>query len=1203
MFHGFAAPEHWQTATPRIAAYLACVSLIFLAALLIGFHRGLQGPKNILAQRGISVPAEIQPKLLASYGKLPLGFEANQGQASGPVKFLARGHGYTIFLTADEVVLTLRKSSVVSGQSSAGTKQNPGIRTHEPEGKTGQRTTDHGPRTTDHGQWTADSVLRMKLVGANVKATVTGAEELPGKSNYFIGNDPKKWRTNVSSYARVKYEGVYPGVDLVYYGNQRQLEYDFVVGPGADPNRIKLSFAGADGMRVDAASGDLVLKVGEDEVRFHKPVVYQPAVAAVSDRRRRSQSAATGELDGSFVLASNNQVAFRVAGYDPKRALVIDPVLSYSTYLGGSGLGDYGSSIAVDAAGNAYVTGRTSSGDFPTFNPIQAREAPGEYSAFVAKLNPAGSALVYSTYLGGIGWDEGLGIAADAAGNAYVTGYTDSSDFPTVNPLQATNKALGFTAFVAKLNPAGGALVYSTYLGGSGEDEGWGIAVDAADNAYVTGWTTSTDFPTVNPFQAKCGSCTSPLYANAFVAKLNPAGSALVYSTYLGGSGNDSGGGIAVDAAGNAYVTGFTESTDFPTANPLQATYSGGTCGTAPYTYACPDAFVTKLNPSGSALAYSTYLGGSGSNGGNGIAADAAGHAYVTGYTTSTDFPTANPLQGACDNCYYHGQNAWSGNAFVAKLNPAGSALVYSTYLGGSGGLFGGDYGAGIAVDAAGNAYVTGRTTSTDFPTANPVQPTYGGDGDAFVAELNPSGSALVYSTYLGGSGSDAGSGIAVDAAGNAYVTGVTASGDFPTVNPIQATNKSYEMGFGYTGNVFVAKIIATVTLSPTSLSFSNQLVGTTSPAQAVTLSNIGNANQTISSIAIAGSVTGDFAVATEGTTCSTSSPLAAGTSCTINVTFTPTIAGSESASLSVSDNIAPSPLTVPLSGTGVLLPATNVSPTSLSFNNQRVGTTSTPQAVTVTNTASLALSINSLTISTGWTQSNNCLPSIAANGSCTINVRFQPNAAGSQTGTLTLTDNASNSPQTVSLTGTGIGINAVPTLSALSPSSARAGEAAFTLTVTGTNFVSTSTVQWNGTGLATTYVSGTKLSASVPPNHVATARTASVRVMNPTPGGGASWAVTFTVDNPAPTLASLSPSSARKGGAAFTLTVTGTKFVSTSTVQWNGTGLTTTYVSGTTLTASVPASEIATAGTASVTVMNPTPGGGRSSGLTFTIN
>jgi len=1019
MFPGLTVPEHRQTATKRIAAYCACVSVLFLAAVLFGFHRGLQAPKKIPAGRRISaVPDGIQPQLAASYGKLPLSFEANQGQARGHVKFLSRGRGYTIFLTHDEAVLALRKSSVVSGQSSVGTRQRSGVWTQEPEGKAGQRATDNGARTTG-------SVLRMRLVGANAGAAVTGAEELPGKSNYFIGNDPKKWRTNVPSYAKVRYRDVYSGVDLVYYGNQGgQLEYDFVVAPGADPDQIKLSFAGADGMRVDAASGDLVLKVGGEEMRFRKPVVYQPAVAAVYDRHRRSQSAATAELDGAFIVASNNEVAFRVAGYDPDRALVIDPVLSYSTYLGGSGV-DSCAGIAVDSAGNAYVTGTTGSTDFPTANPLQATNH-GSGDAFVTKLNAAGSALVYSTYLGGSGSDQGNGIAVDSSGDAYVTGETWSTDFPTVNPLQATNKESGanWTAFVAKLNPAGSALVYSTYLGGSGYysasvgnsgyDEAFGIAADSAGNAYVTGSTRSSDFPTVNPLQPTCGGCSNG-FPTAFVAKLNPAGSALVYSTYLGGSGNgglgDSGSGIAVDAAGNAYVTGYTSSTNFPTADPLQPTCGG-----------CPlyqTAFVAELNPTGSALVYSTYLGGSDFDMAVGIAVDSSGNAYVTGWTQSTDFPTVNPLQTSNDG---------NGDAFVAKLNPAGSALVYSTYLGGSGS----DQGTGIAADTAGNAYVTGGTSSTDFPTFNPLQGACAscanGPSDAFVAELNAAGSALVYSTYLGGSGGDQGLGIAVDAAGNAYVTGTTSSTDFPTVNPFQATNNSPQRR--YSGNTgFVAKIGA-VTISPTSLSFSSQTVGTTSPAQPVTLSNIGNANLTISSIAIGGSNSGDFAVEATGTTCSTSAALAAGTSCTINVTFSPTAAGPLTGTLAITDSSngqVGSTQTVTLSGTGTA-PLVSLSAPGLSFGPQFLSTTSAAQAETVTNTGTANLTISTVTI--GGTNASDFATSadactgatVTPNGTCTVSVTFTPSATASRSASLNFTDNASNSPQAVTLSGTGMG-------------------------------------------------------------------------------------------------------------------------------------------------------------------------------------
>jgi hypothetical protein len=682
---------------------------------------------------GNSSPApQVKQRATANYGKLPLHFEANQGQSDERVKFLARGSGYGLFLTSTESVLVLRK----------GEAGGPGKGTARGEAAT---TTRSGP----------PEVLRMKLLGADPRPAIEGREELPGKSHYFIGNDPKKWRTNVPQYARVEYKDVYPGVSLTYYGNQGQLEYDFVVSPGGDPRRIRLGIEGARKVQVDA-EGNLVLSLAGGEVVQKAPVVYQEV------------DGARNAVEGRFVLRGRNEVGFEVGPYEAERPLVLDPLLVYSTYLGGSSV-DQASGIAVDASGNAYVTGRTVSTNFPTASPLQAANGGG-YDTFVAKLNTAGSALVYSTYLGGSGDDFGQGIAVDTSGNAYVTGWTFSTDFPTASPLQAASGG-GLDAFVAKLNATGSALVYSTYLGGSAYDFGQGIAVGASGNAYITGYTDSTNFPTANPFQAAFGGGN-----DAFVTKLNAAGSALVYSTYLGGSGDEHGQGIGVDASGNASVTGFTDSTDFPTANPLQAGYGGGQY----------DAFVAKLNAAGSALVYSTYLGGSGQDAGQGIAADASGNAYVTGNTQSTNFPTANPLQAA---------NGGGQDAIVAKLNASGSTLAYSTYFGGSGD----DFGVGIAVDAFGSGHVTGYTFSADFPTANPLQ-AYGGSGDAFVASLNAAGSALVYSSYLGGSGQDIGGGIAVDASGSAYVTGDTTSTDFPTANPLQAA-----IGGSY--DAFVAKI------------------------------------------------------------------------------------------------------------------------------------------------------------------------------------------------------------------------------------------------------------------------------------------------------------------------------------------------------------------------------------------------------------
>jgi hypothetical protein len=452
----------------------------------------------------------------------------------------------------------------------------------------------------------------------------------------------------------------------------------------------------------------------------------------------------------------------------------MDPVLSFSTYLGGS-LSDTNAGLAVDPSGSAYVIGITDSSNFPTMSPLQAAPAGG-YEMVVAKLDPSGSALVYSTYLGGSGNDRGLEIAVDSSGNAYLTGDTTSVDFPTASPLQATY-AGGYDAFVTKLDPSGSALVYSTYLGGSGLDTGEGIAVDSSGSVYLAGPTMSTDFPTVSPLQASYGGGTY----DTFAAKLDPSGSALTYSTYLGGSSQDYGERIAVDPSGNAYVTGWTWSTNFPTADAFQPTKAGGN-----------DAFVAKLNPSGTALVYSTYLGGSTDDYGEAIVADSSGNAYVTGHTYSGDFPTVSPLQAGL---------AGNNDVFVAKLDPSGSTLAYSTYLGGS--SF--DSPSGIVVDSSGHVHITGTTQSANFPTVNPLQAAHAGSQDAFVAELDISGSTLVFSTFLGGSANEWSSGIGLHSSGDSCVSGSTASVDFPTASPLQAAFAGGSMDF------FIAKIVAPI--------------------------------------------------------------------------------------------------------------------------------------------------------------------------------------------------------------------------------------------------------------------------------------------------------------------------------------------------------------------------------------------------------
>ena len=715
-------------------------------------------------------------------------------------------------------------------------------------------------------------------------------------------------------------------------------------------------------------------------------------------------------IEAHYVLTASNQVRFAVDPYDHTQPLVIDPVLFYSTNLGGS-LVDVGRGIAVDSSGSAYVTGETSSTDFPTSNALQAN-LHGMFNCFAAKLNAEGSALVYSTYLGGSNTDSCLGIAVDSSSNAYVTGETGSKDFPTVNPFQATNKAATAisgesTAFVAKLNSTGSALVYSTFLGGSTQDYGYGIAVDSSGSAYVTGWTLSTDFPTAHPFQATCNGCIQE-NGDAFVTKLNPAGTALVYSTFLGGSSGGLGSGIAVDSSGDAYVTGSTSSTDFPTVNPLQAT-KHAVDGTA---------FVAKLNAAGSALLYSTYLGGSLTDNGASIAVDSFGNALVTGSTQSTDFPTMNPLQASLSGI---------GDAFVTKLNATGSALVYSTYLGGSQaaapGISISSAATSIAVDPSGNAYVTGETDATDFPTVNPIQSTCracsAGSGNAFVAELSSAGSALVYSTYLGGSFFDYGYGIAVDSSGNAYVTGENDATDFPAASPIQASP-------GGIPKAFVVKIAGSpapgpgVTLSTHRLPFLNDPVGTMSSVESVILRSVGADSLTITKIAISG----EFALALTGSSCPYSGgTVASGTDCTIDVTFTPTEMGTLIGSVTIDDNASDSPQSVSLTGTGVASASqAAVSPATLTFGPQWVNSVSAPQPVTLSNTGNAPLSVTSIAISGMFTQTNNCGSSVAAGSSCTINVAFAPIQGGLLPRTLIVTDNSNgvpNSIQTVSLNGT----------------------------------------------------------------------------------------------------------------------------------------------------------------------------------------
>ena len=627
----------------------------------------------------------------SSVVRLPLSFERNAGQTDSRVDFIARGPGYTVWLMPGEVTLALR-----------------------------------------------DEVVRIGVEGANGRTRAEGLRQLPGKANYLKGRR-QDWRTGIATFGQVRYRDVLPGIDQVFYGRQGRLEYDFVVGPGADPRAIAIRLEGAKALSL-SPSGDLLIGLGAGTLRQPKPVVYQQ----IAGKRRA--------VDASYAVRGG-RVSVAVGRYDRSAPLVIDPAIEYSTYLGGTNY-ELGYAVAVDSSGSAYVTGTTGSVDFPTTAGAFDRSLSGASSnAYVAKLTPAGNALVYSTYLGGTtGGATASGIAVNAAGEAYVTGDVGGLDFPTTAGAFQPVMHGGSEAFVTRLNAQGSGLVYSTFLGGDFDDFAREIALDAQGNALVAGdvhsATPDPHFPIRNAFQASYGGGNQ----DAFVTKLNPSGSDLVYSSYLGGgailnANDDWGEGIAVDRAGNAYVTGYTFSPDFPTTPGSFQPVLGGSL----------DAYVTKVTPTG-ALAYSTFVGGSARDYGWDMAADSAGNAYIAGETESTNYPTT---PGAY-------KPTGTFDVTVTKLNPGGSALVYSTLLGGSDE----DRAYGIAL-RGGQAFVTGWTKSLDFPRVGAFQTSYGGGlQDSFVTSVNSAGSGLVYSSYLGGATWDEGRGIAVDSAGAAYVTG-----------------------------------------------------------------------------------------------------------------------------------------------------------------------------------------------------------------------------------------------------------------------------------------------------------------------------------------------------------------------------------------------------------------------------------------------
>ena len=819
--------------TPSLTAYL----------LLTCF---LVGPRSLGAQSAkLQLPSSAKGLLASSH--LAVSFEANIGQLPPNTRYMVRRPGYGVLFQPSGAIFKVNSSEASRASSED---------------------------------------IKLDFLGINPNAKPEGSKPVAFYSNYLIGNDSRLWHTHVPHFAEVRYPALYRGVDVVYYGSDGQLEFDFVVSPHSRTDQIAFSLEGigAGSLVQTNVGGDLIVSIGEHKVIIQRPRLYQGDFCRHVTQLGASRDSCHTISGGGFLIhrmgRSKTQIRFALPRYDHSQTLVIDPVVAFSTYMGTGG-GPAG--MVLDANRNIYIVGATDSTDLPVTSNAFQKTISGNSDLFIMKLNSDATQILYLTYLGGSNAEYAAGIAIDSGGNAYVTGQTYSTDFPLAHPYQAQNLGAD-SAFVSKLSPDGSTLIYSTYLGGSSLTAGIGIAVDSSGEAAIDGWTYATDFPTVNAFQSQ-HAIDGGTY-DGFVAKFAAGGTSLVFSTYLGGNLADLAAGISLDPAGNVYVTGTTNSTDFPTTpGAYQTTYVSYP--------GVESSFVSEFSPSGS-IVYSTYLPASQATA---IAVNASGNAFVTG-SAALQFPvTAGAFQ----------TSAVGANAFVTEFNSAGSSLVYSTFLGGNDI----DTTGSIAVDSSNNVYVTGETSSLNFPLQFPVQTTaYGGVPNAFVSELNNAGSHLLFSTFLGGgaatgSGSQQGTAITVDSAGNIYVGGGTNEPDFPVINAYQPNL----IGFG---DGFLAKFLneaaPAMGLNPTSLSFSPAVVNSISAPQMITVTNVGTAPLTLSSVTVSGSFS---------QTNNCSSAIADGASCSIQAKFTPSVFGPTGGTINITSNATLFPEVVPLSRTG----------------------------------------------------------------------------------------------------------------------------------------------------------------------------------------------------------------------------------------------------------------------------------------------
>ncbi len=1009
----------------RIAGSIAIAGILPLALLLAVVHSGTRPSAQSLSQHSAVAAGTLpQPtaaqsqKFAAAFGKLPMSFEKNQGQTAADVRYVAHGPGYELFLTGQEAVVTLRPSAERTGK-----------KLNRAEVLRAQRTARSNEKL---------SVIRMKMLDANPNSDVAGVNPLPGKVNYFIGNDPSKWHTDVATFSQVKYSAIYPGIDLVYYGNQKQLEYDFVVAPGADPKQIAFNIDGARKLHIDKR-GDLVMTAAAGDVTLQKPFIYQE----VAGQRR--------EIAGNYAITGDHQVRFRLDAYNHSEPLTIDPaVLIYSTYLGGSGAGgDFANGLAVDALGDAWVVGSTTSTDFPVQNGY-ATTAPAGIalsSGFVTEISPDGTQFLYSTYLGGSGngnlGDAAYGVAVDATGLVFVSGVTTSTDFPITSatayqpnpPASVSNTNNDGGAFVTALNPAlsGAAqLLYSTFLGGNGVlDLSYGITTDGSGKVYAVGVTQSTNFPIKNQIIATLNG-----NGGGFITEIDTTATtnaaSLLFSSYLSGNGTgsatfpygDSAAAVTMDSSGDVFVAGTTTSTTYP--HTLGSVTPCGDAGDA-------TAFLSKINLTDTPpLRFSVCVGGAqGDTLADGVALGPDGSAYITGQTFASDYPvTANtiPYPGGVPN-------TTDSLVFVTKLNTTVAAPnTYSTLFGGTNG----DIGYGIAIDSSSNVYVSGNTNSPDFPITQGayLETRTNPAGVGFISKINPgsNGAAdLVYSTFFGGAGDGADPDTMIGlglAPGNVAIVAGTTSSAANGTPPFPVSAGAAQQTLNGPFNAYVAELplVTTISVAPTSLNFGTQLVGATTAAQFVTVTNN---TSTAVNLTIPPTFTGanpaDFAYSAALTTpCGAS--LAGGASCSIGVTFTPSVAAGESATLDIadSDDTAAHPLTVALSGTGTASGAVlSASPTSVAFGGQLIGTQTTPpQLITITNTGNAPLVIGTVTSSSPiFTETDTCAgQTIAASATCTISAVFAPattTTPGPTSATISITSNANGSPTVIQLTGT----------------------------------------------------------------------------------------------------------------------------------------------------------------------------------------